>query len=423
MATVAAFGAELGIKSAARNCGNPRLPDVVDAAIEGLPATLLAICACIFAAVGDTLCNRSAAATYTGGYTMQNMSGNRKNSHRPIHQPQRDVRFLSAVRMRGGVSPALAILIAIVVVAAVAAWWYFGRGGTAMAPTATTPASTTAAGAPEAGAEPAAPTELTVDQIYGEARKAMSDNRMVSPPGNNALEFYLKILDKRPDDTSAKDALRELFPFATAGVEDQINQNNMDEATRIMDLLTKADPSNYTLTILRSKMDAKKKQLERELAAKAQQEAAAAAAAATAAAPKPETAPTAETAAAGSASGGRATTAASTPKPAETPTAAPTPTPVQPQGESREVRVVSPPRPSYPPAAVRNRQSGWVEVEFTVAAGGEVQNAHVVGSQPSRVFDREAVRAVENAKFEPKLVNGQPVASTLRRRIEFKLNE
>ena len=86
------------------------------------------------------------------------------------------------------------------------------------------------------------------------------------------------------------------------------------------------------------------------------------------------------------------------------------------------MRVLSPPRPNYPPAAVRNRQTGWVEVEVTVGADGSVQNAHVTASEPSRVFDREAVSAVERAKFEPRMENGQPVSSTLRRRIEFKLN-
>ena len=62
-----------------------------------------------------------------------------------------------------------------------------------------------------------------------------------------------------------------------------------------------------------------------------------------------------------------------------------------------------------------------MEVEFTVGADGSVANAHVTASQPSRVFDREAIAAVERAKFEPKMQNGQAVASTLRRRIEFKL--
>jgi protein TonB len=90
-------------------------------------------------------------------------------------------------------------------------------------------------------------------------------------------------------------------------------------------------------------------------------------------------------------------------------------------GETRDARVVTPPRPSYPPNAVRNRQNGWVEVEFTVTEGGSVQNVRVISSDPPRVFDREAIRAVQQATFEAKLERGQPVSSTLRRRIEFKL--
>ena len=66
---------------------------------------------------------------------------------------------------------------------------------------------------------------------------AMGENRMVAPAGNNALEYYLRILAKAPDDSGAKDALRELFPFATGSAEDQINQGNFDEATRIVNLL------------------------------------------------------------------------------------------------------------------------------------------------------------------------------------------
>jgi protein TonB len=360
---------------------------------------------------------------------MPNVNGERESfelSHRRAQRPSPWRR----ARMRGAVSPKLLIALAIVVIAVVAGWWFLGRdGGTALTlptPGASAPTQTTA----ENAGAPAAQTELTVSQLYGEARKAMSDNRMVAPPGNNALEFYLRILAQQPDNANAKDALRELFPFATAGVEDQINQNNVDEATRIMDLLAKADPSNYTLTILRSKMDAKKKQNDRELALKAQQDAAAAAAAAAAARgtapPAAEATAAAAPVAAPAQTAEHSAAAAQTPKPATEvakATPPPAPVPAAPSGESRDVRVVTAPRPTYPPAAARNRQHGWVEVEFTVAANGEVQNAHVVASQPARVFDREAVRAVENAKFDPKLVNGQAVASTLKRRIEFNLSE
>lgn len=334
--------------------------------------------------------------------------------------------------MRGAASVAqLAIAAALVVLIGVAAWWFLGSSGNA--PTTATTATTTAATTPGAAdaSAPAVPADLTPDQLYKAARSAMGENRMVAPAGNNALEYYLRILAKTPDDSGAKDALRELFPFATGSAEDQINQGNFDEATRIVNLLAKADSSNYSLTILRSKLDAKKKQNDREqLLAQQTAATAAAAAAAKAAGTTPgaaaSSAATPEATAAAGTTPAATAPAASTPRATEiaratpAPTAAPPPTP-EPVGETRDVQVVSPPRPAYPPAAARNRQDGWVEVEFTVAADGSVQNAKVVGSNPARVFDREAVRAIELAKFQPKLEKGQAVAATLRRRIEFKL--
>jgi len=344
----------------------------------------------------------------------------------------RTMRGGTPARTRGLAAPQIIVIIGVIALLAIAAWWFLGRSGPAAPSATTTPSASTSATpdaaeipAPEAGA-----AELTVDQLYKEARSAMSDNRMVAPAGKNALEYYLRIVAKQPDDTGAKDALREIFPFATAGVEDQINQGNFDEAARIMALLAKADPSNYTLTILRSKLDLKKKQNDRDLAQKAAQDAATAAAAARGpqapAAASGTTPTTAEASAAPAGSTGAPTAATpaaeAAPKPTEVAKATPPPAPVAPPaGESHDVSVLTPPRPSYPPAAVRNRQDGWVEVEFTVGADGSVQNAHVTASEPARVFDREAVSAVQRAKFSPKMENGQAVASTLRRRIEFKL--
>jgi protein TonB len=329
--------------------------------------------------------------------------------------------------MRGAVPVGqLVIFVVVIAIVAVAAWWFFGRPGEGtILPAPTAPV----ADKPGSSAEPAAPEALSVDQLYKEARIAMSENRMVAPAGNNALEYYQRILSIQPDDSGATDALRELFPFATAGAEDQINQGNFDEATRIMNLLAKADPSNYTLTILRSKLDAKRKQNDREQQL-AQQQAATAArtqtaaqtpatSPAAAAAPAAATPTPAEAAPATPAPAAHPTVAHATPAPAATP-----PVPAEPTGgETRDARVVTPPHPTYPAAAARNRQDGWVEVEFTVTSDGAVQKARVVASNPAKVFDREAVRAIELAKFEPRLEKGQPVTSTLRRRIEFRLGD
>jgi protein TonB len=335
-----------------------------------------------------------------------------------------------AIRGAAMTSRLIAIVVIVIALAAGVWWWQNRQPGSPVLPGL--PAGSTAPSATTSEAPAPAATvsdELTVDQLYREARKAMSENRMVAPAGNNALEYYLKILAKQPDDSGAKDALRELFPFATGAAEDQINQNAFDEANRIIALLAEADPSNYSLTILRSKLDAKKKLAERE---QQQAQVAAAAAARTqapaaAATPAPAGAPASPTPAAPAAAAPES--AAPAPAPADTsaatanvatPPARPEPPPAS-TGETRDATVTTPPVPEYPIAAARARQEGWVEVEFTVAPDGSVQNAHVTASEPGRIFDREAVAAVQRAKFEPKLVNGQPVASTLRRRIQFKL--
>lgn len=338
------------------------------------------------------------------------------------------MRPAARTRQGGLAAGALIAILLVLAVIGAAAWWFLVRPGqvaTAPAsPSATqAPAAADAAATAAAVDAPVADT-LSVNDLYKEARAAMSENRMVSPPGKNALEYYLAILARQPDDTGATDALRELFPFATGSAEEQINSGDFAEADRIMNLLAKADPSNYTLTILRSKLDSKRRQNERELALQAQQEAAAAAAAARAqnpaatAATTPAAGETAPAAAPSTPASAPTQVASTTPAPSAAPPPAPAPEPV---GETRDARVVTPPRPSYPPNAVRNRQNGWVEVEFTVTETGAVQNVRVIESNPARVFDREAIRAVQQAKFEARLERGQPVSSTLRRRIEFKL--
>lgn len=77
--------------------------------------------------------------------------------------------------------------------------------------------------------------------------------------------------------------------------------------------------------------------------------------------------------------------------------------------------------PQYPRQAALARIEGWVEVEFTITETGSVIDPVVVRSRPPRVFDREAIRAIQRWKFKPRVVNGQPVARRATQVIEFKL--
>ena len=267
---------------------------------------------------------------------------------------------------------------------------------------------------------PAKVAAMSVDQLLTEARKAVGDQRLLAPAANNAFEFYLKVLARDPNNKVAQDALRETFPIGANAAEQAINQNQFDEAQREIDLLAKSDPDNYTLTILRSKLDAQRKlsvrqqQLaadqavqQQQVADRAKQQAAAQQLAADL--------KVKQEAAAREAAAQKAPQVAAVPKPTPPPVAAP------PQVQIQNAKLLRQDTPRYPADAQRARREGWVDVEFTVGTDGAVSNAHVVDSKPGRVFDRAAVDAVERWKYQPALRNGQPMAVTMRRRINFTL--
>ncbi len=79
--------------------------------------------------------------------------------------------------------------------------------------------------------------------------------------------------------------------------------------------------------------------------------------------------------------------------------------------------------PQFPRQAAQRGQEGWVIVEFTIATDGSVKNPTVVESS-SRIFEREALRAVARWKYRPQIVNGEAVERPgLRVTIEFELEE
>jgi hypothetical protein len=92
--------------------------------------------------------------------------------------------------------------------------------------------------------------------LLGLARDAMHDNRLIAPAGSNAWEFYLSVLQLEPEDPTARDALRESFPRAAVEIERSINQNELDEARREIDLLREFDRDNFTLALLGGKLSA-----------------------------------------------------------------------------------------------------------------------------------------------------------------------
>lgn len=332
-----------------------------------------------------------------------------------------DARF----RARGAVKPVTLAVIAVIAVLVLAAWLLIIRPHQEllMADSGGHPSTPVA---PDTTAAPPPPNveAMGTEQLLSEARKAINDQRYLAPAGNNAFEFYLRALEKDPGNQVATDALRETFPFAASSAEQAINARNFNEAQRQIDLLAKADPANYTLTILRSKLDAQRKLLDKEqqqaLDEQRQQQLAQQRAAADKAATEKlaeEQATQAEQKKPANVAQASAGTKPA-PKPVE---AKPAPKPAAPTlSPAVLVRSVN---PRYPTQAQRSRVEGYVVVTFTVEPDGHTSNIQVNDAQPRHVFERAATDAVERWQFTPATRNGVPVASTLTNRINFSLGQ
>ena len=331
---------------------------------------------------------------------------------------------VSSSRREHGVSlVAILAIIAIIVAVVVAAWFLIVRPHRQAMQSGRMAVS--AAKQPTGKAPPPADVAaMSNSELLAEASKAIKEQRLLAPKGNNAFEFYLKVLDRQPDNQVAKDALREIFPFAANAAEQVINRGRFAEAQREIGLLAKAAPDNYTLTILRSKLDARRKvaahQQQAEQQAQQKQAAAALARAKALAEAKTRQAEQAKQLAAKQAKQLAAAQTAAKQRAAEQAK--------QKQQAKADANVViknavlvQQVTPRYPPAAARMRQRGWVEVQFTVGVDGKVHHAHVVEAQPSHVFDHAAVSAVSQWEYQPATRNGKPIPVTMRQRIEFKL--
>ncbi|WP_458071370.1 energy transducer TonB [Rhodanobacter sp. BL-MT-08] len=346
-----------------------------------------------------------------------------------------DTRYLLDMRRRarGAAKPLVVAIIVVLAVLVIGAWFLIIKphqemmaedaGGHPAAPPAASPGA--------APVPPANVASMDVNQLLEEARRAINEQRYLAPAGNNAFEFYLRVLAKQPGNQVAADALRETFPYAATSAEQVINARDFNESQRQIDLLAKADPANFTLTILRSKLDAQRKLLDKQQQQVIDQQKAQQLAAQRAAAEKAEADKLAEQqkvqAAAEAAAqlksrqaravqsepGAPAAPRRQAASATESVAAAPS------GGATSEAVLVKSAEPSYPSAALRSHQTGWVVVAFTIGANGRTSDVHVTSSQPRHVFDSAAVDAVNRYRFTPAMKDGEAIPTTRQLRIEF----
>jgi TonB family protein len=79
--------------------------------------------------------------------------------------------------------------------------------------------------------------------------------------------------------------------------------------------------------------------------------------------------------------------------------------------------------PAFPAdAAAQGLRQGYVDLEFTVTRTGSTKDIRVVQAS-APVFEVSAVDAAGGFRYKPRLVDGKPVETVVRHRVEFKLEE
>ena len=79
--------------------------------------------------------------------------------------------------------------------------------------------------------------------------------------------------------------------------------------------------------------------------------------------------------------------------------------------------------PTYPKRALRSGIEGVVTVEFTITIDGSVKDAEIIEAKPPNIFDKSVLRAISKWKFNPDMVDGQPVEKRARQDIKFTLKK
>lgn len=305
---------------------------------------------------------------------------------------------------------------------------------------ATQPTAATATLPAQAQVVSAQVAAMSVDQLREAARAAQLEQRMYAPAGNNAMEYYLALRDKQPNDAAVASALTDLMPYTLIATEQSIARDDFPEAQRLYALIEKTDKTAPALPRLKSSLaeaqssfakrqqqtevdaeaekarlakleeDRKKQQEEAQRQAAeriaqqtAQQQAAQQQAAqqATVQREAAEREAAQREAAQREAAQREAAQRAAQAQPAT--------------ATASDLRAISTPPPKYPVEAQRAGLSGEVVVEYTVATDGSVSAARVVRANPPRTFDREALAAVKRWRYQPL---ASPV--TTRRTIGFK---
>lgn len=90
-------------------------------------------------------------------------------------------------------------------------------------------------------------------------------------------------------------------------------------------------------------------------------------------------------------------------------------------GKVEEAKLIYHPQPVYPPLAIISRTQGTVLLEAIISKDGKIQDLKVITGPPLLI--KAAVDAVAQWRYQPTLLNGEPVEVVTEVQVKFILDE
>jgi len=172
------------------------------------------------------------------------------------------------------------VLLAVVALALVLQSWWRAPPTSARAPAAVdsgggraaavadgvSPSPGAAPQSPDAASEPASAAEPRFSALLTRAEQAFREGRLTTPPGDNALDYYLTVLAADPAEATARRQLAAVVDALFGQAETALLAGQIDVAADAIANLRRADPSSGRLQFLEAQLERSSAaaQLERE---------------------------------------------------------------------------------------------------------------------------------------------------------------
>ncbi|MEM7081384.1 MAG: energy transducer TonB [Pseudomonadota bacterium] len=208
--------------------------------------------------------------------------------------------------------------------------------------------------------DPAEQVRAQIEELLASAASKVEDKRFVAPSGDNAVELFNQVLALESTNADAKRGLRSIVQQLTSQAYESAEEGDIEAAREALDQAEGVGIAEALVTQARSDVRTA------WLAAESQKV-------------------------------------------------------ISLKGFEVEKSVP----PKYPKRAMTRSIEGWVKIEFTVAEDGKTRDLKVVESSQrlAKQFSSSALKAVEQWRFKPRVLDGEVIAQRSETLVQFKLAE